>query len=383
MRIVKQFGRNSLIFAMLALFAAATAAAPQEPVRVRAVSTLEAQVERLARELEMQRRLESEMMRTYAQLVTSARDSGVSQRAGNEGAARAIFERLTATASEVSRLKRELQTLCNSDQKPQGYLGVVLNGKVTVTREGDGPDVFMYHGNQVVESVEPGSPASKSGLRTGDVIIAMGGQELRAGDVSAAELLRPGARLPVQYERDGAARSVMVLVERRPDGYGMMCPWMDATIATAMSPVPNEFYLQIATADSSSDTPVRRYVFPAPAPSPSTARASAGPNTVYLGPFVAQFASGTNTVAGAQLVQMNRGLGETFGVDHGLLVLKVLPGAPAAKSGFHEGDVLLTVDDQDLTSPLVLQRAMVLSSDHEVKLVIVRKKARRNMTLKW
>jgi S1-C subfamily serine protease len=100
-------------------------------------------------------------------------------------------------------------------------------------------------------------------------------------------------------------------------------------------------------------------------------------------PFTTSLLGGTMLVAGAQVVPMNPELGQNFGVEEGLLVLKVLPGTPAYRSELRGGDVLLTANEQDLTSARVLQREMNLSAEHEVKLLIVRQKRRQTITLRW
>jgi serine protease Do len=69
-------------------------------------------------------------------------------------------------------------------------------------------------GGALVSSVEPGSPAAKAGLKEGDVILGINGQDIsRSIDLSArvAEL-RPGATATLNVWRKGAQQDVSVAV---------------------------------------------------------------------------------------------------------------------------------------------------------------------------
>ncbi|MBX6315296.1 MAG: PDZ domain-containing protein [Isosphaeraceae bacterium] len=57
----------------------------------------------------------------------------------------------------------------------------------------------------MVRSVQPGSPAAKAGVRSGDEIASLGGREvLSAGDMTRVlELLPQQADLPIELHRDG------------------------------------------------------------------------------------------------------------------------------------------------------------------------------------
>jgi S1-C subfamily serine protease len=256
-----------------------------------------------------------------------------------------------------------------------------------ITRAQNGR-LIRYDAHPVVESVDPGSPALKAGIRSGDVIIAINGREFRTGDLIMPEALRPGAKVPVKAVRKGSTHIFRVQVQPRPEGFETPpCPWMDATIATAIAPQPNELAFAFVVADSSGQ---RRVLLPSPrpTPAPASARTPSAPRppdmvTLAPGPFASVFVGGTSVIIGAQLIPMNDELGETFGVNEGLLVLKVLPGTPADASGLRGGDVLLTANDQDLASVRVLQREMNLAADREVKLQIVRQKKRQTVMLRW
>jgi serine protease Do len=72
----------------------------------------------------------------------------------------------------------------------------------------------------LVAQVAPDGPAAQAGLRTGDVLLAWGGQPLE----SSSRLVRrvaeapPGTRAPVRFLRDGATRTAELTVARERPG---------------------------------------------------------------------------------------------------------------------------------------------------------------------
>jgi serine protease Do len=89
-------------------------------------------------------------------------------------------------------------------------------------------------------------------------------------------------------------------------------------------------------------------------------------------------------VAGARVETINEGLGKAIGVKQGVLVIRAQPGTPAYRSGLRDGDVVLSADGRQLVRVNDL-RAIVARGDGEegVKLVIVRERKRRDVTLRW
>ncbi len=70
-----------------------------------------------------------------------------------------------------------------------------------------------------VAGVVPGGPADTGGLRVGDVIVNVGGKEVLAPeDISTAiESRKPGAQVPVQIQRAGAAQTLQITLGKRPN----------------------------------------------------------------------------------------------------------------------------------------------------------------------
>lgn len=364
--------------------------APRDSVRFRPISAYEAEVEQLARELEMRRRIQADLARVLQEQRTRLQEiDDLSERQRFEQLSQTMVMRLRATTEEMSMLRTRLETLC-ADQSSEGWVGVNLTGPLQTSRRGEGPIVYRYLSNPVVLSVEPGSPAEKAGMRSGDVLVQLGPHEVRNREIIFAELLRPGAKVPVRLQRDGKPQTVTVVVEARPESFDTRCSWLDGAVASALAPSATIFELHPLPGGEVT-TSVRRggmvrlrtgsdsgrvVVSPA-APIPPA------PPTAATPPVMSLFYRGTSPVAGLELAPMTSELGENFGVETGLLVLKVLPGTPAYRAGLRGGDVLLTGDDVALDSPAVLRRLISQSDDREVRLAIVRKKQGETVVLRW
>jgi C-terminal processing protease CtpA/Prc len=390
--------RYRVLAFLLPLLMGATAGAQQDSsVRVRKVDV---RMDDLLRELNAARAREDEMRRLYAELV--ARDSQKTGVASGATAApraattdpmavRMVLRRLQDVSQQQVTLKRQVEMLCSSEATPRGYLGVSVTGQAQIVTLGNRPVGFNYATYQVVESVEPGSPAEKAGIRARDVMIALGSRDLRTGDMFPSDLLRPGERIQVKVERDGRTLSLPVLIEPRPESFNMApCPFMDATIATAIAPTPDVAY-RFWTPDSA--TQATGFVMRTPRALPSSttrprsavpARPAEAPMVVLSGPMVAQMnAGGMGFILGASVMPMNHDMSEIFHSEKGLLVLKVLQASPAEDAGLKGGDVLLSANDEDLTTARSLERVMNLSSQHEVKLLLLRKGKRQTVSVRW
>jgi 2-alkenal reductase len=71
---------------------------------------------------------------------------------------------------------------------------------------------------QVVEAVEPGTPADEAGMQPGDVIVALDGEEISA-DAGLVDLLfqhRPGDTVTVTVERGGETIDITLTLGERP-----------------------------------------------------------------------------------------------------------------------------------------------------------------------
>jgi putative serine protease PepD len=74
-------------------------------------------------------------------------------------------------------------------------------------------------GGVVVQSVIPGGPAAKAGIKPGDVLVSVAGQSITTTDVLSSVLatLRPGQTVPVQIlGPNGQLATVQVTLGTQP-----------------------------------------------------------------------------------------------------------------------------------------------------------------------
>ena len=79
------------------------------------------------------------------------------------------------------------------------------------------PD-FAFAGPGVkVDSVVPGSPAEKAGIRAGDVLLKLAGQAIESlrGYSQILGTLEPGQTIEVEIEREGERLTLQVTVQAR------------------------------------------------------------------------------------------------------------------------------------------------------------------------
>jgi membrane-associated protease RseP (regulator of RpoE activity) len=95
--------------------------------------------------------------------------------------------------------------------------------------------VHVITSGAVIVEVLPDSPAEQGGLRVGDVIVAVDGQQLDSGD-ELADLIaeyEPGDRVTLEIERpDGGSRRVNVRLAEHPDREGH--PYLGVRYASSL-----------------------------------------------------------------------------------------------------------------------------------------------------
>lgn len=185
--------------------------------------------------------------------------------------------------------------------KPRGaMLGINIGGS---------PD--LAEGVEVM-GVSPSGPAAAAGLKTGDVIVAIDGKPLkRSGDRAAGRQLveqmrstQPGQKVKVDYLRDGKKLSTTVTtVAAEPPLARMLREHMP--LLEGMQ-IPPEF---------------QDIMHP-----------------------------GGRGFRALELVPITPRLGQYFGTDKGLLVIKAPPPAPGA-AGLEEGDVILSIGGRAPENP--------------------------------
>jgi len=110
-----------------------------------------------------------------------------------------------AFAVPVDTLRRIAPELVRRGEVRRAYLGV----RTSEPERGSGA--------LVIETID-GAPAARAGLRSGDVIVSIGGRRVRdsSGVADAIENRRPGRRVRIEYRRGSTSRSAVVQLGVRP-----------------------------------------------------------------------------------------------------------------------------------------------------------------------
>jgi len=108
-----------------------------------------------------------------------------------------------------------IEELIAKGKVERAYLGIlVVDVTPSLARELDLP----VEKGVGVQDVVPGGPADRAGLRPGDIIVRIGGQEVdNSGELlEALRRLRPGQEVSVEFYRDGRPLSASVTLAARP-----------------------------------------------------------------------------------------------------------------------------------------------------------------------
>ena len=372
--------------------AAAPAAAQHDATRERQGTEFEVEVERLARELVRKRQVTMALTRTLQSLQVALRNENVRQlqRAQFEARLEGVREQLAAIEADGERLRSQLTALCPDESKPEGWVGIAYGGDINWSREGSGPVVTRFLDVPSVTSVDPGSPAERAGLLSGDQILSIAGRDVRDGAIAISPLLKPGKKIAFRVRRGSDVKLFTVTVERRPDDFETQCGgWIDESIAAAFAPSPVRVFVRSREAAERAPEPRAPRVpgtvpvppTPAVAPVPPTPPT---PPTPELLPFGMYSASATVTFAGAQIAAMDADMAEALGAERGVLVLRSGRGTPAERSGLRGGDVVISVDGRATTTPMDFLRSVERAqSVRSVSLRVIRKRKLERVELGW
>jgi serine protease Do len=189
-------------------------------------------------------------------------------------------------------------------QRPQrGYLGVGLQPLDDDSLAG--ALGLPKNSGEIVRSVVAGGPAARGGLQQGDVIVRVNGQPVTPEQtVSYLVANTPvGSRVPLEIIRGGKRQTVTITVGQRPTEQEL------AQISGGGSD------------DQPSDTP-----------QPTTPQKALG---LSLAPLTPELARAANLPAGA----------------HGVIITAVDPNSDASDEGLQRGDLIVSVNNQLVTTP--------------------------------
>lgn len=90
---------------------------------------------------------------------------------------------------------------------------------------------------------------------------------------------------------------------------------------------------------------------------------------------------GMRAVGGAELSDLNEGLGEYFGTSSGVLVMNARSGTPAERAGLRAGDVIIRVNDQSVRNVTELRRRIDEARGGSIALRVLRRGQNVDVTL--
>jgi len=256
----------------------------------------------------------------------------------------------------------------------RGWIGLNVEAPHVQTMSKNGDVYVRYFDYPAVVSVDANSPAEKAGARTGEVLIAFDGRDVRENDINVTHLLRPAARIAVTLRRatpDGeTTRVIPITVAPSPDHVMLRRHDLATMPAEAMAPMaPMAGMAPVAT----------------PMPAMPDAMDAPPPPRVYartprpaVAPRVYEFPrSEPDAIAGAKLVTLNPDLGRAFGVSRGVLVTEAANGSFAREAGLRAGDVIVAVDGHRVTSVAQLRPY----ADRGVTLDVIRERRAKKIVL--
>jgi S1-C subfamily serine protease len=217
-----------------------------------------------------------------------------------------------------------------------------------------------------IESVTPGGPAAKAGIRSGDIITRINGKSLTAQDnmkhgedesppgvrlVEYASQLKPNDTVTVEYRRGTARQSTKLVTGDEP--------------IMSMGDLPEMGRLEL----------------------PGGAMRRIAPEGVRGGEFGFEKTPGGamayafgfgGPLMNLELAPINPDLGQYFGTTEGVLVISV---PKESTLGLRGGDVILSVDGRKPSGPASLHRILrSYEPGDSFKLEILRNKSRMTVT---
>jgi PDZ domain len=247
----------------------------------------------------------------------------------------------------------EMAVAFDATYRNRGYLGVVFDGtNRDFSRRGE--RIIQFYSYPRIALVEPSSPAEKAGIQQGDTLVAFNGDDVREREISLTRLLVPNQKLMVRVRRDGYSRDLKVIVGEPPSYVvGRNPRSAGGSVQTGATPAPT---------------------WPEPSRAVTPEVVEVQPRSMWI------FQEG---IAGARVETISEGLGRTVGVSSGILVIRAGPGTPAYESGLRDGDIILSAAGKPVQSVRQLRGVLEGGNESGVKLVIVRERRQRDVTLRW
>jgi S1-C subfamily serine protease len=209
----------------------------------------------------------------------------------------------------------------------------------------------------IIEEVADDSPASKAGLKKGDVVLEFDGERVR-GVRHFTRLVQEtpaGRRVQTSVMRDGQKLNVTI----EPRASGGFSYFGDDDRMSVLRDLADGWRVDI----------------PKPAPAPPAAPKPPAPPAFPAFPDFDTFVWRSGNGLGISVGDLSDQLAQYFGTKDGVLVTSVTDNSAAAKAGIKAGDVLTSLNGRDVTSPSDLRRRIQeLKDGDEFTVGIVRDK---------
>ena len=206
-------------------------------------------------------------------------------------------------AIPAEQAKPAIDALMQGGRVRRGYLGVGIQPVGEDIAESLG---LQRDRGEIVARVEPGQPAAAAGIRQGDVIVKVAGQEVTPDNTLSYIIANTpiGSRVPIELIRGGNRQTVTATVAERP----------------------SEEELAGGTDSFGSDEQA------VPGGDQAAARASLGVSLQALTP---------------DIMRQLRVPSDTRGV----VIAAVDPSSDAARQGLNRGDIIISIDQKPVTTP--------------------------------
>ena len=330
----------------------------QQEKLLRVREALLVRLDSLRWEIDHRRLSETERRHAATELAKTLRSLEASL-VSTSGEAQALLAIEAEAAAQAAEAHRAVAVTVGSARagRARGYIGVTFDGLWARPPGSVDDNVIRFYEYPKIALVDASSPAERAGVLIGDTLVALNGDDVKRHEIAFGKLLIPNKRVTMRVRRDGSPRDLVVMVAEAPDFYVRRIERMPTVAVAPGAPVP-------------AGTPVQERVY-SRAPS---GRGERPPTAFYW------FG---DALAGARLETVSDGLARALDVPEGVLVIRTVPGTATYESGLREGDVVTHVGTTKVRSVTELQRTLTSSDDRERRLVIVREKKQRQITLRW
>jgi hypothetical protein len=264
-----------------------------------------------------------------------------------------------------------------TDVVPQGTLGFTADGVNRVWYNPTG-NYLQYFEYPTVVAIETNSPASRAGVRSGDLVLAYDGVDVRRNAVNMTQLLTPGRDVTVKLRRDGDLRDIQMTVEKASPALiaDRRADAVRELMAAPVAPDERRTFETHIVEDRAAATGARPTT---PIAVPKAAAGGTVVSRIYSdAPMAAAIGPASNGVLGAAMTAVDPGLAAAInGMDgkRGVLVTSVPTGSVADRTGLRSGDVILRVGPSDVSTVAQLRvrlYAVDQSGQEKVTLSVLR-----------